>query len=297
MLTFVFGETSASVAPIPGGIRIGVPCPVLSGDMTEVFPLGDGLAEASGEWTVLRAQGMSVFAVAATMDDDSVETVTTRLYDELFRLTRGLHLYRVWHFIPGILSRNDGREETYRRFCIARGVCFDAAFPDDAEARMPAATAVGVDGDRILLVVLAGEAAPEHFENPDQTPAYRYPGKYGARSPSFSRATRVTTPAGTWTFLSGTAAIRGSESRHPGDFAAQLAVIRGNLESITSVAAPASGPTDVWSKWYLKPGDTPPWRDALTGASADPLVVRAHICRPELLLESEMTIHHPSTSP
>lgn len=297
MLTFVFGAARASVIAVPGGLRVAVPCPVIAGDAREDLPFGSGVAETCGEWTVLRAPGMTVFAAVATMDDDSVERVTARLYSGLFERTRELHLYRVWHFVPGILNRDGGREETYRRFCAARAGAFDAAFPAGAEARMPSASAVGADGDRLVIVAVAGEAVPEHFENPEQTPAYRYPPDYGPRPPSFARATRVTTPSGTWTFVSGTAAIRGSESLFPGDFAAQLAVARENLAIMTRLAGPAGAPSTTLRRVYVKPGDAPAGPFAFAGPGRGPVVLRSHICRPELLLEEEVTMHaaNPST--
>ena len=158
---------------------------------------------------------------------------------------------------------------------------------------MPAASAVGVDADRLILVDVAGEAVPEHFENPRQTPAYRYPAAYGPRPPSFARATRVTTPSGTWSFISGTAAILGSASLHPGDFAAQLAVMRDNLEVITRLAAPVSGMTTAVSRVYVKPGVVPGNPEAITGVTGPSVAIATHICRAELLLEAEITLYAP----
>ena len=48
-----------------------------------------------------------------------------------------------------------------------------------------------------------------NVENPLQMPAYEYPDTYGPRSPSFARATTVTTAGVASLYVSGTASIRG----------------------------------------------------------------------------------------
>lgn len=285
MLRFVFGETVSTVAAVAGGVRVGIACPHVSGPREQVFPFGRGETAASGEWTVLRAPGLLVAAVAAPVCADSVETVTTRLYAELFEITARRHLCRVWHFVPGILDRPPGREETYRRFCRARADAFDTVFSGGAETRMPAASAVGVDGDRLVIVAVASDALPEHFENPLQTPAYRYPETYGPRPPSFARATRVDTPAGTRVFISGTAAVRGSDSLHAGDLAAQTATTRENLDLMRRIALAGDEPAFVAARTYLKPGLT-----GGTPTDAAETVVLSDICRGELLIESELSL-------
>lgn len=288
MLRFVFGETVSSVAAVAGGIRVGIACPHVSGPREQVFPFGAGESGASGEWIRMSVPGFLVAAVAATIGADSVESVTTRLYASLFEITKQRHLCRVWHFVPGILDRPEGREETYRRFCRARAEAFETAFDGEAETRMPAASAVGVDGDRLVVVAVASDAVPEHFENPLQTPAYRYPEKYGPRPPSFARATRVGTPAGSWVFISGTAAVRGSESLHAGDLAAQTALTRENLELVKRIALAGDEPAFVVARTYLKPGLA-----GGTPTDAAESVVLADICRGELSIESELSLFLP----
>lgn len=285
MLTFVFGEAVSSVSASPGGLRVGVACPYVSGPREQVFPFGKGVASESRGWTVSSAPGLLVAAVAAPVDADSVESETTRLYAALFEITKGRHLCRVWHFVPDILSRPAGREETYRRFCRARADAFESVFDGGAETRMPAASAVGVDGDRLVIVAVASDAVPKHFENPLQTPAYRYPEKYGPRPPSFARATRAATPAGEWVFISGTAAVRGSETWHAGDFAAQEATMRENLAVMLRETGAGAEAALSFTRTYLKPGAV-----ASVVHDAGELRVRAEICRPDLLVETEVTL-------
>lgn len=284
MLRIVFGEKVASVRAEAGVLRVGVACPVVSGSPEQDYAFGAGAAGAHGEWTTMTLADGMLLAASAPVEADSVESVTRRLYDALFVATRGLHLVRIWHFVPGILDRPDGRDETYRRFCLARAESFDAAFASDAEARMPAASATGTDGDRLVIVAVASAARPEHFENPRQTPAYRYPKDYGPRPPSFARATRARLGGGDWVFVSGTAAVSGSDSMFAGDMAAQTRLMRENLDMMSRLATRGERTGDDISRVYLKHGCAAP------AGLREPLVVVSDVCRDELLIEAETTV-------
>ena len=52
-------------------------------------------------------------------------------------------------------------------------------------------------------------------QNPQQTPAYAYHPRYSPQSPKFSRAVALVSPEHTTTWLSGTASVVHSLSRHP----------------------------------------------------------------------------------
>ena len=291
VIRFGVPESRVHLAPC-GEIVAEVAAPVSSGANEERFPIPAGVATREGDWVWCDNGDMLCGAAAADMDAGNVESVAGRLYDALFEKTRGLHLYRVWNHVPAINGEAPGREENYKRFCLGRACAFERAFPGDCERRMPAASAVGVGGSRLVVVVIAGREKPEHFENPEQTPAYRYPQKYGPKPPSFARATRVVTRSGEWVFVSGTAAIKGSDSLHPGDFDAQAAVTADNLAIMRRVTG-VMAPTDVLLRTYLKPGcgRTAVDTRALAGGACESVLVTADICRSELLLESELTLH------
>jgi chorismate lyase / 3-hydroxybenzoate synthase len=100
------------------------------------------------------------------------------------------------------------------------------------QPQLPAASAVGCQGSQLEVIFVAGKTAPTHFENPEQVPAYFYPIEHGPRAPSFARATVGRDGDRTWTFISGTAAIKGHESIAPGAMDTQLECTLDNLRLI-----------------------------------------------------------------
>lgn len=292
-LTFRFGVSESYVRVSPeGGLTVGVACPVADAASEEVWPVGAATAPAhvgDDGWAWARTAHFAVGAVTVRVTDATLEAETRRLYAALLAANSGRHLYRIWHFVPRIIETPAGELENYQKFCRARACAFESAYALAPELRMPAASAVGVDGDRLVIVALAGEVAPEHFENPEQVPAYRYPERYGPKSPSFARATRVVFPGETWTFVSGTAAIKGSESVCAGDAAGQARVTADNLRLMCAFAGGLAARDRVVARGYLRAGVTPEAaRAALPGAAREhAIVVRADICRRELLLECE----------
>jgi chorismate lyase/3-hydroxybenzoate synthase len=156
---------------------------------------------------------------------------TESLYRRILAVTRGLHLYRIWNYVPEINVESNGLEN-YRAFCQGRSLAFEEILGGEFQPRLPAASAVGCIGNRIELIFAAGETVPAHFENPEQVPAYHYPAEHGPRSPSFARATVVDNGQRTWTFISGTSAIKGHETIAPGALEAQLDCTLDNLRLI-----------------------------------------------------------------
>ena len=75
-----------------------------------------------------------------------------------------------------------------------------------------------------------------HFENPEQVPAYWYPVEHGPRAPSFARATVAREGRHTWTFISGTSAIKGHDTVAPGELDAQVECTLDNLRLISRKA-------------------------------------------------------------
>lgn len=291
MLTIRFGDGPSRVeVSDTGSLLLRIDSPVTSGAGEESFPFPMGAVTHADGWVWSATEDTLCGVAVVATDDAGLESTSRRLYEAMLRRLHGLHPYRVWHHVPRINGEHDGMEN-YRRFCRARAEAFEACFPADFERRLCAASAVGVDGDRLVLVVLAGRDAPTHFENPEQTPAYRYPERYGPKSPSFARATSVRLDGVEWIFVSGTASILGSESRHPGDFDAQARLTSENLGRMLSVSG-ASPSARVMARTYIKPS---------AGARAGGVRVSgfqpqassevlADICRSELLLETELTV-------
>jgi chorismate lyase/3-hydroxybenzoate synthase len=97
---------------------------------------------------------------------------------------------------------------------------------------------VGTAGSALEIHVLLAAAEGETVENPLQFPAYRYSQRYGKRPPCFSRAMRVEFPS-PCLLVSGTAAIRGEDTRYAGSplrqFLLTLENLRALLESVRPV--------------------------------------------------------------
>ncbi|MBA3598999.1 MAG: hypothetical protein H0W40_16720, partial [Methylibium sp.] len=130
--------------------------------------------------------------------------------------------------------------------------------------------------------------------------AYRYPGAYGTRSPSFSRAALVDAGAGRSALLiSGTASIVGHASRHLGDVEAQVRETLVNLQAVLE-AANARGsarftlPALDCTVYVRRADDAPRVRaviEAVLGtdsrAARSAVCLEADICRADLLVEIE----------
>lgn len=198
------------------------------------------------------------------------------------------HALRIWNYLDAI-NLGDGDTERYRLFCTGRAAGIGAGFG----ATYPAATAIGVrDGRRVLqLYWLAGRSPGSALENPRQLSAWRYPRQYGPQAPSFARAMRGPTQ-GTQLYLSGTAAIVGHTSHHPGDFAAQLDETLTNIESLFGAAhiEPSQyfGAHCLLKAYVRHAADVESARRLLqaklpTGTSV--LLLQGDVCRSELLVE------------
>lgn len=97
-------------------------------------------------------------------------------------------------------------------------VCFEPARGRSWHPVCPAATGVGVrDGDLIIEAwyVSSPDVRVNHVENARQTPAVRYPARYGRKPPVFARGTYIEETATTaGMVIAGTASILRSEVVH-----------------------------------------------------------------------------------
>jgi enamine deaminase RidA (YjgF/YER057c/UK114 family) len=223
-------------------------------------------------------------------------------FDHYLRLLRGVtqagypHLLRVWNYVPRIHDRSSGIER-YMAFCKGRSEAFAAhlgeAFPD----RLSAASAVGCPGDVLVVHALASREPGRHVENPRQLAAYRYPERYGPKSPSFARGTVAPPAWGGVVFVSGTASIVGHESLFRGDPARQAAETMRNIEAVLDGAGvPGGRPLGRRLRSlrvYVRfPAQLDAIRVAVTAASGTAVPtawLQAEICREELLVEIEAT--------
>lgn len=204
------------------------------------------------------------------------------------------NLVRCWNYLPRINECEHGLER-YRQFNIGRKDAFDGALRS-CLAKAPSACALGTPGGKVIVNFLASKLEPQAIENPRQLSAYHYPGQYGPRSPTFSRATVLALPESMALFISGTASIVGHESIHVGDVAAQAGETLRNLEAVVEQAnlRARGGEFSVRSlclKVFLRNACdretvAAVLREAL-GDRADVTWFQADICRQDLLVEIE----------
>jgi chorismatase len=257
--------------------------------------------ETGSAGEILYACGDEVAFCAATVEHRSVYApVVERRYREVFAFleSRGYRrLLRVWNFIETINAANADGLEVYRDFCKGRADAF-SAHPEFYRS-MPAATGIGTTGSGISFFLLAvKDAEVRHIENRRQTPAYEYPERYGPRSPSFARATAMTTRPGEapTLFVSGTASILGHETVFAGDIEKQCATTADNIaELIADCYGSAKGLTDADTvKAYVRHAHHVPYVRAFCeeafGPRASLAVFNVDICRGDLLVEIEAVV-------
>ncbi len=236
---------------------------------------------------------------AAAAPGAALEAAAHELYEQMFEAAAGLHLYRIWNYVPQINAFTGGMEN-YRLFCRGRSLAFEGKFGAGFQRLLPAASAVGMAAGPLAIGYLAGRSVPQHFENPRQTPAFEYPLKYGPRPPSFSRATAVSVGRERRVFVSGTAAIRGHDSVADREIEVQLGCTIENLALIGRAAGVGSdvGKSDGWQRSFRvflrDPASLRLAQAALdrelfhSGDSVS--YMQADICRSELQVEIEANL-------
>jgi enamine deaminase RidA (YjgF/YER057c/UK114 family) len=292
-----FGCASARLDASAGFPSLRVALPVLAGAESERLLADSAFSGLGGGWSVFRS-GTWLAGLAVAAPEADLESAAGCLYRGLFEAAAGLHLYRVWTYVPQINALTGGMEN-YRLFCRMRSLAFEEKFGAAFQQVLPASSAVGSAAGPLAVGFLAGRAVPRHFENPRQVPAWKYPAQYGPRPPSFSRATAVETAGGRMIYVSGTAAIRGHDSLAAG-LDGQLSCTLENLSLVGEAAGagPDLGGSSGWRrsfKVYLRhPADLAAARSRLDGCLLRPedtvSYLRAEICRADLLVEIEATL-------
>jgi hypothetical protein len=278
---------------------VQVDVPWLAGAATEeVFPNASPAAAAQGV-RLFRTGGLLLGHAREPFVAEELATRTEALYRRIFAACRGRYLFRIWNYIPQINAATAGLEN-YRAFCLGRSLAFEANLGDGFQPHLPAASAVGREGNHLELVFAAGETAPRHFENPEQVPAYFYPTEHGPRAPSFARATVGRDGQRTFMFISGTSSIKGHRTVAPGQLDQQIDCTLDNLRLVSravglgdDLGADHNGRRHF--KIYLRHGsDLAAARMRLEGALLRPTdtvtYLQANICRAALLVEIEATL-------
>lgn len=188
--------------------------------------------ESAGSLRIARSPGLCLVEGRAS-DEGDLRRTSRMLYDAMLEAIqrRGFpHIVKAWNYIARINEGGDDRER-YKQFCLGRGDVYDDRLAPGARA--PSATAIGSPaGEPLTVMLLAARDPVRTLENPRQVSAFRYPRRYGPRSPNFSRAALLGHGEAQQLFLSGTASIVGHASRHPGDVTAQLSETLANVQAL-----------------------------------------------------------------
>lgn len=161
----------------------------------------------------------------------ALEEAAYEIYLDFLELTQNWKLYRVWNYVPYINEESFGMEN-YRAFCKGRSLAFESFYGQNFNVKLPAASAVGIDDNKLVLYFIAGKGTPTHIENPEQIPAFSYPQQYGPRSPSFARGTVVLEHGKQIGYVSGTASIKGHQSVTLRDVTEQLHTTIDNMSLV-----------------------------------------------------------------
>ncbi len=294
-----FNAAQAELVRHEQGAELRLPLPLLAGPDDECL----GFEGAAVYWQdpfLLTEQPDTLLGAVLIDASGRLEDPVEQAYSRLLEIARGWHLYRVWNFIPGINDMRGGLE-CYRQFNIGRWAAFESFFGRDLRAFMPAATAVGLGGDKAAVVFLAGRARPDYLENPSQIPAYHYPADYGPRPPGFARGVVVSRPAGRLALLSGTASIEGHRSIGEGDWPLQFRTTQHNIEIMLGrMNAAAAWRPDQWRqggiqdarfKCYLRHEESlsliREWIQESCGDDRHFTYLLADVCRRDLDIEIE----------
>jgi hypothetical protein len=281
------------------GAALRLHAPWLAGAVCEEIFTDAKPDERIGGIQLYRSGGLLIGHATEPFVAGELATRSQSLYQRILAACRSRHLFRIWNYVPHINELTGGLEN-YRAFCQGRSHAFEAGLGGDFQPRLPAASAVGSKGEQLDVIFVAGETAPRHFENPEQVPAYRYPAEHGPRAPSFARATVGRDDARTFTFISGTAAIKGHQTIASHSLPSQLDCTLHNLQLISHAAGlgenlSAGRATRRHFKIYLRhASDLAAARTRLEHSLLQPADVvtylQADICRAPLNVEIEATL-------
>jgi len=219
----VFGEHESGVHLSREKLQVKVNLRLLHGCDTMQLAVSDTfISRQSG--VVQCVQNEEILIGAASMTVSGVpQNAASQIYKDLLQALGDFNLVRIWNYVPGI-NQHGPELENYQSFCMGRAEQFSCT-----GLPLPAASAVGVDGDKLVVAFVATRHPVAYWENPEQIPAYQYPIQYGPRSPSFSRASEVRTANQTGVYISGTASIKGHLSVHVGNLEQQWNTTLDNI--------------------------------------------------------------------
>ena len=147
------------------------------------------------------------------------------------------HPIRFWNHVPFITDPADAGRDNYMVFNAGRFRAFSDWFGGAArfERDVATASAIGHWGRDLVIHCLAAHSPGQAVNNPRQVAPYHYSQRFGPLPPCFARATQLDEPQ--LLLVGGTASVRGEDSVHIDDLAAQLRETFVNLASLIGAAA------------------------------------------------------------
>ena len=237
-----------------------IPQPPCDGKLLsiEALGVGRGLGEVrierrSEQLVIARHNGIAWIHAAQAVP----QTASMGVYEQSLCALRQLRalvesagarfdqVVRTWLYLGGIVD-DDGPTQRYMELNRARtdfyeGISFlaDRLPKDYARTVYPASTGIGTDGRGICMSAIALVTDREDIvavplENPRQTSAFDYAQSYSPKSPKFARAMALSCGQYTTIFISGTASITASETRHIDDAANQTGETLDNIAALIS---------------------------------------------------------------
>jgi enamine deaminase RidA (YjgF/YER057c/UK114 family) len=302
-----------------------IPQPPCEGKLLAIEAMGVGRGRGEveiirkGEQTVIvRHEGFTWVHVANVHAKSGAGTVHDRTLsafrsaDELLAEAgfRFDEVVRTWLYL-GDITGMEGQAQRYRELNRARADFYrDLKFaaglarPGGDKSVFPASTGIGAGGKNVTIGCIAmrsdrPDAVLVPLENPRQTSAFDYAHQYGSESPKFCRAMAVVAGDYATTFVSGTASITASETRHLDDVRRQTLETLDNIEALIGadnfcghgLAGFGARLEDLaLARVYLKRHTDYAQARAICEARLGELptiYAVGDICRPELLVEIE----------
>ncbi len=242
---------------------------------------------------------------------DRAMSVFSEMRSLLARVNIGFdQLIRTWLYLGDIVGPEFGTQR-YKLLNRARSDCYqkvsflaDRLPPGQHLSVFPASTGIGTDDRDVMMSCIAlstdrSDIVAVPLENPRQTPACDYAASYSPTSPKFSRAMAVSCGSYATIFISGTASITQSETRHAGDVSAQTHETLDNIEALIGEenlrrhGLPGLGALldhlGLVRVYIKRQEDYARVRAACEARLGElPIIyVLADVCRPELLVEIE----------
>ncbi len=237
-----------------------IPQPPCDGSLLAIEAMGIGreageveIERVSEQLVIARHNGIAWVHCAHVVPQPETAGVydgATSAFRQMRSLLAGVNVrfdqvIRTWLYLGGIVA-NEGPTQRYKELNRARTDFYrDIPFLADRLAEgcrspvFPASTGIGTEGRSMIIsaIALATErkdiiAVP--LENPRQTAAYDYDARYSPKSPKFSRAMALSCGTYATIFVSGTASITHSETRHVGDAVAQTHETLDNIAALIS---------------------------------------------------------------